>query len=95
MEGTPLPAAAVCLSPVTTPAPPEGAASSPTDTRNVHVAGLPVEWAHKQIVSYVGDNDLRRPLISPYYGDLTGLPPLLIQAGGDEWLREDAELFAA
>lgn len=32
----------------------------------------------------------RDPLISPVYGDLAGLPPLLIQAGRDEPLNEDA-----
>lgn len=30
-------------------------------------------------------------MISPHYGDLHGLPPLLIHAGGDEMLLSDAE----
>jgi monoterpene epsilon-lactone hydrolase len=33
-------------------------------------------------------------LISPLYGDLHGLPPLLIYAGGDEILRDDSIRFA-
>ena len=40
--------------------------------------------------SYLGNNDPRNPLISPVYGDLHGLPPLLVHAGEDEILREDA-----
>lgn len=34
------------------------------------------------------------PLVSPVYADLTGLPPLLIQAGGAEALRDDARMLA-
>lgn len=33
---------------------------------------------------YAGDHDLRDPLISPAFGDPTGLPPMLVLAGGDE-----------
>lgn len=94
-SGRPLPAAAACLSPVTALVPPEGVELAPVGAPQVRDAGLPVEWAQKQLASYVGDNDPRQPLISPYYGDLRGLPPLLIQAGGNEWLREDAERFTA
>ena len=35
-------------------------------------------------------NDLTNPLVSPLYGDLSGLPPALIIAGGDELLLSDA-----
>lgn len=43
---------------------------------------------------YVGDYDPKLPWISPLYGDLHDLPPLLIYAGGDEILRDDS-LFLA
>lgn len=43
---------------------------------------------------YAGDRDPRDPAMSPLYGDLRGLPPLLIHAGGAEILRSDAESFA-
>lgn len=33
------------------------------------------------------------PLVSPIFGDLTGLPPSLIFVGGDEIMRSDAELL--
>jgi acetyl esterase/lipase len=42
---------------------------------------------------YVGDSDPTLPLISPLYGDLHGLPPLLIYVGGDEILLDDAVHF--
>lgn len=43
---------------------------------------------------YVGENDPTQPLISPLYGDLAGLPPLLIYAGEDESMLDDAVQFA-
>lgn len=39
---------------------------------------------------YVGTRDAREPLISPIYGDLAGLPPLLIQAGDHEVFLSDS-----
>jgi acetyl esterase/lipase len=36
----------------------------------------------------------RHPLASPAHGDLRGLPPMLVQAGGVELLREQIERFA-
>jgi acetyl esterase/lipase len=43
---------------------------------------------------YVGDQDARSPLISPYYADLHGLPPLLLQVGAEEILLSDSTRFA-
>jgi epsilon-lactone hydrolase len=43
---------------------------------------------------YVGDHDPSLPYISPLYGDLYGLPPILIFAGGDEILLDDSVRFA-
>ena len=34
------------------------------------------------------------PRISPVYGDLAGLPPLLVQASEAEMLRDDARRYA-
>lgn len=36
----------------------------------------------------------RDPLVSPVFGDLTGLPPCCIYVGGDEILLDDARLLA-
>jgi len=44
---------------------------------------------------YVGNNDARNPLISPLFGDLEGLPPLLINSGDADELFEDGEKFVA
>ena len=37
---------------------------------------------------YTGDHDPRHPLISPLYGDLHGLPPLLLHVGDHEALLD-------
>jgi acetyl esterase/lipase len=39
---------------------------------------------------YAGRQDPHLPLISPHYGELAGLPPLLIHVGQDEILLSDA-----
>jgi monoterpene epsilon-lactone hydrolase len=44
---------------------------------------------------YLGDRDPATPLASPVFGDLTGLPPLLIQVGSHEILLDDAVRLAA
>jgi acetyl esterase/lipase len=44
---------------------------------------------------YVGAADAADPLISPVFGDLQGLPPLLIQVGSHEILLSDALRLAA
>ncbi len=45
-------------------------------------------------VSYVVDEDVRNPLISPLFADLHGLPPLILYAGGQEALSTDSVRFA-
>lgn len=42
---------------------------------------------------YAGSNDLTNPLISPLFGDLAGLPPILINAGTDDELFDDGRRF--
>ena len=44
---------------------------------------------------YLGDADPHNPLASPVFGDYTGIPPLLIQAGEHEMLRDDSVRVAA
>jgi monoterpene epsilon-lactone hydrolase len=43
----------------------------------------------------VADGDPAGELVSPIFADLTGLPPLLIQAGSHEILLDDATGLAA
>jgi len=45
-------------------------------------------------MSYSGKYRRRNPLISPLYGDLKGLPPMFIQAGNVETLRDDSVRLA-
>ena len=42
---------------------------------------------------YVGENQATNPFISPLFGDLKGLPPILINSGVDDELFEDGEKF--
>lgn len=55
---------------------------------------LQVSWTSKAAHLYAGQDSLTNPLISPVFGDLSGLPPLLIQVGSQEILLNDAERLA-
>ena len=44
---------------------------------------------------YLGEADPRNPLASPVFGNYTGIPPLLIQVGEHEMLRDDSVRVAA
>lgn len=43
---------------------------------------------------YTAGHPADAPLVSPLFGDLTGLPPILIVSGADDELFEDGEKFA-
>ena len=55
---------------------------------------LQARWTSKAARLYAGREPLTNPLISPVFGDLSGLPPLLIQVGSQEILLNDAERLA-
>jgi monoterpene epsilon-lactone hydrolase len=42
---------------------------------------------------YAGRRDPRDPMASPLFAELTGLPPMLIHAGGDEVMVDDSRRF--
>lgn len=86
--GDPLPAAAVCLSPMT-----DLEGTGPTFHTNQDAA-LKARFALSLARNYIGASAPRTPLISPYYGSLQGFPPLLIHVGAEEILRSDAERLA-
>jgi epsilon-lactone hydrolase len=48
-----------------------------------------------RVKDYVGTADPADPLISPVFADLRGLPPLLIQAGSNELVLDDAVRLVA
>lgn len=56
---------------------------------------LTADLAHPSAALYIGGGDARHPGISPLYGDLRGLPPLLLQVGDEEILLDDTIRFAA
>jgi acetyl esterase/lipase len=88
-QGMPLPAAAVSYSPVT-----DFKCSGESYRTKARVCLAPAGLASACARHYAGDNDLGLPYISPLYGELQGLPPLLIYAGEDETLRDDSIRFA-
>jgi len=56
---------------------------------------LTPEGLRRRAVDYVAAGDRKAELVSPIFADLTGLPPLLIQAGSHEILLDDATRLAA
>jgi acetyl esterase/lipase len=51
---------------------------------------IPPHWPGRIKTVYLPGIDPADPLVSPLRGDLSGLPPTLIQAGAEEALAEDA-----
>jgi acetyl esterase/lipase len=88
--GDPLPAVAALLSPWTDL---EGTGDS-VKTRAESDPLLSGEHLIPAGQVYLNGADPRNPLASPLYGDFKGLPPMLIQVGGDEILLDDAARVA-
>jgi acetyl esterase/lipase len=85
-EGVPLPAAAVALSPWT-----DLTMTSDSSRRNLNSDPMLSVGPARILASwYLAGADLKTPYASPLHGDLTGLPPSLIQVGSDEILLDDA-----
>jgi acetyl esterase/lipase len=55
---------------------------------------LSLEQLRSFVASYLDGHPIDDPLVSPLYGDLTGLPPMLIQGGIGDVLVEDAQRLA-
>lgn len=88
--GLPQPRAAALLSPWADLSLAAAAASGTADLDPVlSLAGL-----RRRATDYLADTTPDHPLASPAHADLTGLPPLIIEAGSHELLRGDAELLA-
>ena len=83
-SGDPLPAAAACLSPVIDLTDRGGLQKDLYDPL-LHPRAMKTYNA-----AYVTSSDPRNPFLSPAFGDWRGLPPLLIHAGEDEILLDDA-----
>ncbi len=88
--GEPLPAAAVCLSPWF------DLAGTGESIRTRASLDPSIRSSDLAFVArcYLGPVDPETPTASPLYGDLAGLPPILIQVGTDEILLDDSRRFA-
>ncbi len=53
-----------------------------------------IEDLRQTVAYYCSHAETSNPLVSPLFGDLTGLPPLLIQTGSDELLLDDSTRLA-
>ena len=89
--GEALPAAGVLMSPWTDLAATGASFQSRAAADPIHQRSMILALAR----NYLGEGgDVSNPLVSPLYADLRGLPPLLIQAGDRETVRDDATILA-
>ena len=87
--GRPLPAGAICLSPWTDLA----CTGVSMDSRSKADGILDGKSLEMYAGLYAGDKDKKLPFISPLYGNLNNLPPILVQVGTEEILFDDAVRF--
>jgi acetyl esterase/lipase len=88
--GDPRPAAAVAISPLTDLKASGDSMRTRADLEIILRPGAVEEAA----TWYLNGESREHPYASPLYGDLTGLPPLLLQAGDAEVLLDDSTRFA-
>lgn len=89
-EGLPLPAAAVCLSPVT-----DATFSGASYERNDDVDPLFPRSALEHLAEFYVPAELRsHPYVSPLFGNVAGLPPTLLIVGSSELLLDDSTRYA-
>ncbi len=87
----PLPGCALLFCPLT-----DLTLSGESIHRNRHVEPLLTrEWLEVNNEYYSADTPRDNPLISPVFADLSGLPPMLIQAAGNDLLLDDARRLHA
>ena len=89
-HGLPLPVAAFVMSPYADLT----LAGTTMETRREVDPLLSRELLQARIADYTAGQDAALDLISPVFADLSGLPPLIIQAGSHEVLLDDAVRLA-
>jgi monoterpene epsilon-lactone hydrolase len=89
-HGLPLPAAAFVMSPMTDLT----LAGRTMETRREADPLFTRELLQERVNDYTAGQDAALPLMSPIFADLSGLPPLIIQAGTHEVLLDDAVRLA-
>jgi acetyl esterase/lipase len=90
-EGLTMPAAALLMSPMTDLTATGGSYASKADAD----PAISVQAIRTRAADYLDGTDPSDPLVSPIFADLSGLPPLLIQAGSHEVLLDDATRLTA
>ena len=85
-HGLPLPAAALAMSPYADLT----LAGGTMETKREVDPLLSPQALHARVPDYTSGQDAALDLISPIFADLSGLPPLIIQAGTHEVLLDDA-----
>lgn len=85
-EGLPLPAAAFCISPWADLA----GESASVDTNEAHDVMLARNSLRSLGRYHLRGQDAADPLLSPVHADFSGFPPLMIQVGSTEILRDDS-----
>lgn len=90
-EGLPLPAAGICLSPWVD----MEAVGGSMDSQASLDPMVQREGLLGMAAAYLDGASPQDPLAAPIYGDLGGLPPLLVQVGTAETLLDDARRLAA
>ena len=89
-NGLPLPAAAFVMSPYADLT----LAGATMQTRREVDPLMSLEALQARVADYTSGHDAGVGLISPIFADLSGLPPLIIQAGSHEVLLDDAVRLA-
>jgi epsilon-lactone hydrolase len=89
-HGLPLPAAAFVMSPYADLT----LAGTTIETKSKADPLLSRELLQPRVTDYTAGQDAALGLISPVFADLSGLPPLIIQAGTHEVLLDDAVRLA-
>lgn len=88
-RGLPLPAAAVCISPWC-----DLSLSGGSVSENREFDWQDADGLRARAAAYLAGADPRSPLASPVFAPLGGLPPILIQTGALELLRDDGVRLA-
>ncbi len=88
-EGLPLPGCVVMMSPAL-----DLAGEGESHTRLQNAPLLTKELVDLFNLVYVGEGDLRSSRVTPFYSDMSGLPPILIHVGSNELLVDDSVTVA-
>jgi acetyl esterase/lipase len=88
-DDLPMPGAVVMLSPAL-----DLAGDGESHTRLANAPLLTKQLIDLFNRAYVGDGDLRSSLVTPFYSNMSGLPPVLIHVGSNELLVDDSIAIA-